>query len=140
MPTTANGTPGRYAVTATVAGVGPGTFALVNTEPLYAVAADAGATPYVAVYDATGVSRGEAVTGSDGTYSTGWFLFTDTCYVRASSPAYAPNHGRQLVQDRVEELLVLLARGLPLGGGRQQDTDGGDLRVRDLNRLTIECP
>jgi hypothetical protein len=51
-PFTANGTPGRFTVTATVAGVTAATFSLVNTESLYAVGADAGATPYVAVYDA----------------------------------------------------------------------------------------
>jgi hypothetical protein len=49
---TANGTPGRYAVTAAVASVTAVSFSLVNTQSLYAVGADAGATPYVAVYDA----------------------------------------------------------------------------------------
>jgi len=49
---TANGTPGHFAVTATAAGVAPVSFSLDNTETLYAVGADAGASPYVAVYDA----------------------------------------------------------------------------------------
>src|SRR5207248_7612560 len=50
---TANAIPGKFTATATAGALGPVSFALLNSEPLYAVAADGGAAPYVAVYDAT---------------------------------------------------------------------------------------